>query len=175
MTGCSQPTAPSACHGLMIIPGTWQPQPGTWHNQPITQIPTWDCHWFSCQPEIRSCGGKRSRAPGAQGWEQPMPRPLLMSLQVPSNPLTLCCFLLKSLNRRSSRWRVAQVCIPTLLIPYTICVPFKAAGGGGCQHRELPSHLASHSIFRHRQPFSRSMLGSKTLKGLGDNRQDLPN
>lgn len=130
MTGCSQPTAPSACHGLMIIPGTWQPQPGTWHNQPITQTPTWDCHWFSCQPEIRSCGGRRPRAPGAQGWEQPMPRPLLMSLQVLSNPLTLCCFLLKTLNRRLSRWRVAQVCIPTLLIPYTICVPFKAAGVG---------------------------------------------
>ena len=48
-------------------------------------------------------------------------------------------------------------------------------GGGGHQHRELPAYLASHSIFRHRQPFSRSMSGSKTLKGLGDNRQDLPN
>ena len=131
MTGCSQPAALSACHGLMIIPGAWQPQPGTWHNQPIIQTPTWDCHWFSCQPEIsRSCGGRRPRAPGGQGWEQPMPRALLMSLQVPSDPLTLCCFALKTLNRRLSRWRVAQVCRPTLLIPYTICVPFKAAGVG---------------------------------------------
>lgn len=114
----------------MIIPGTWQPQPGTWHNQPITRTPTWDCHWFSCQPEIRSCGGRRPRVPGGQGWEQPMPRALLMSLQVPSGPLTLCCFVLKTLNRMLSRWRVAQVCRPTLLIPYTICVPFKAAGVG---------------------------------------------
>ena len=59
-----------------------------------------------------------------------MPRPLLMSLQVPSNPLTLCCFVLKTLNRRLLRWTVVQVCRPTLLIPYTICVPFKAAGVG---------------------------------------------
>lgn len=46
-----------------------------------------------------------------------MPRPLLMSLQVPSNPLTLCCFVLKTLNRRLLRWKVVQVCRPTLLIP----------------------------------------------------------
>lgn len=43
-TGCSQPTALCLCHGLTILPGTWQPQLGTWHNQPVTQTPTWDCH-----------------------------------------------------------------------------------------------------------------------------------
>lgn len=57
----------------------------------------------------------------------------------------------------------------------TLCPIQGSWGGGGRQHRELPAHPASHSIFRHRQPFLRSMSGSKTLKGLGDNRQDLPN
>lgn len=128
VTVCSQPAALSVCHRLMIIPGTWQPQLGTWHNQPVTQTPTWDCHQFSCQTEIRTQGPWRAWVRGiqAQGPVDGSPG----SRQF-SKMFLVLCISSKALGRRLSngqKW--FQDYRLTFLTSHTISISFKAVGVG---------------------------------------------
>lgn len=137
----SQPAALPACHGLMISLGTWQPQPDTWHSQPATQTPTWDCHWFSCQPEIRSCGGHRPRVPGGQRWEQgsgPAKSPGSFILQG-GNALSLLCKPPQEVMKTDRELVPGlQTHPPDPFCPKSssCCRPL---GWGGCQDKKLSS------------------------------------
>lgn len=59
-----------------------------------------------------------------------------------------------------------------LLIPYTICVPFKAAGGCPAQGAAFPPCLPLH--LQAQTTLLRDPCWDPDTEGLGDNRQDLP-